>query len=74
MNVTLSSFLPGEESKNFVELERLLSFMLENNINRNATLIALGGGVVGDLAGFAAASYQRGHKLRSDADNTTRSS
>ena len=50
----------GEESKNFVELERLLSFMLENNINRNATLIALGGGVVGDLAGFAAASYQRG--------------
>ena len=51
---------PGEESKNFVELERLLSFMLENNINRNATLIALGGGVVGDLAGFAAASYQRG--------------
>jgi len=51
---------PGEQSKNFVELERLLSFMLENNINRNATLIALGGGVVGDLAGFAAASYQRG--------------
>jgi 3-dehydroquinate synthase len=51
---------PGEESKNFAELERLLSFMLENNVNRNATLIALGGGVVGDLAGFAAASYQRG--------------
>jgi 3-dehydroquinate synthase len=51
---------PGEKSKNFIELERLLSFMLENNINRSATLIALGGGVVGDLAGFAAATYQRG--------------
>ena len=51
---------PGEKSKNFVELERLLSFMLENNTNRRATLIALGGGVVGDLAGFAAATYQRG--------------
>ena len=36
--------------------------MLEKKINRSATIIALGGGVVGDIAGFVAASYQRGIK------------
>jgi 3-dehydroquinate synthase len=53
---------PGEESKNLAYFEQIISFMLEKKINRSATIIALGGGVVGDIAGFVAASYQRGIK------------
>lgn len=51
---------PGEESKTLQNFDRIISFMLEEKINRTATIIALGGGVVGDIAGFVAASYQRG--------------
>ena len=50
----------GEKAKNFLALENLLNFLAENKIHRNDTIIALGGGVVGDLAGFAAAIYLRG--------------
>ena len=50
----------GEKFKNLSVLERILNFLIENEVHRNDTLIALGGGVVGDLAGFAAAIYQRG--------------
>ena len=53
---------PGEESKSLAYFEQIISFMLEKKINRSATIIALGGGVVGDIAGFVAASYQRGIK------------
>ena len=50
----------GEKAKNFLALENLLNFLAKNEIRRNDTIIALGGGVVGDLAGFAAAIYLRG--------------
>ena len=50
----------GENHKDFSTLENLLNFLAENHIRRNDTVIALGGGVVGDLAGFAAAIYLRG--------------
>ena len=50
----------GEGAKSFANLERIMGFLLEHRIERGATLIALGGGVVGDLTGFAAACYQRG--------------
>ncbi len=50
----------GEGSKNFMELERILDNLLQMGMNRNDTLIALGGGVIGDIAGFAAAIYKRG--------------
>ena len=53
---------PGEGSKSLASFEQIISFMLERKINRSATIIALGGGVVGDIAGFVAASYQRGIK------------
>ncbi len=53
---------PGEESKSLGYFEQIISFMLQKKINRSATVIALGGGVVGDIAGFVAASYQRGVK------------
>lgn len=50
----------GERYKNFRSLETALQFFSENNLNRTDAVVALGGGVVGDLAGFAAAVYQRG--------------
>ncbi|MDK7376665.1 3-dehydroquinate synthase [Peptoniphilus harei] len=51
---------PGEKSKsieNFVEINK---FLVENNFNRGDAIIAFGGGVVGDLGGYVAASYLRG--------------
>ncbi|MGI5825522.1 MAG: 3-dehydroquinate synthase [Bacillota bacterium] len=50
----------GEGSKSFAGLERILSSLLEKNFSRRDLIIALGGGVMGDLAGFAAAVYMRG--------------
>ncbi len=50
----------GEKFKNLVEIEKLLEKCVENNLSRKSLLIALGGGVVGDMTGFAAASYMRG--------------
>lgn len=53
----------GETTKNFKTLPVLYSAMLDAGISRSDLVIALGGGVIGDLAGFAAASYLRGVKL-----------
>ncbi len=50
----------GERYKNFRVFENVLSFCSENNLKRTDAILALGGGVVGDLAGFAAAAYLRG--------------
>ena len=53
----------GEASKNIQMLPRLYSAFLQAQIDRSDLIIALGGGVVGDLTGFAAATYLRGVKL-----------
>ena len=50
----------GEENKNFDTLQNTLRVMLEAGFARTDAVVALGGGVVGDLAGFAAATYMRG--------------
>lgn len=50
----------GETSKSLKQLGEVLDWMLEQRLPRDGVLIALGGGVIGDLAGFAAAIYQRG--------------
>ncbi|MBC7542355.1 MAG: 3-dehydroquinate synthase [Candidatus Sericytochromatia bacterium] len=50
----------GESSKSFEELERLARAAAQSGLTRRSLIVALGGGVVGDLAGFAAASYLRG--------------
>jgi 3-dehydroquinate synthase len=50
----------GEEYKNMEILQRILDKCLETSLDRKATLVALGGGVIGDMVGFAAAIYQRG--------------
>ena len=50
----------GEQFKNLDVLNQIFDRLLQRRFNRRCTLIALGGGVVGDMTGFAAASYQRG--------------
>lgn len=50
----------GEKHKTLATFEIILSALLENKHARDTTIIALGGGVIGDMAGFAAACYQRG--------------
>ncbi|MGL4611185.1 MAG: 3-dehydroquinate synthase [Trueperaceae bacterium] len=50
----------GEESKSSEMFARLLSELARENLDRKSAVLALGGGVVGDLAGFVAASYMRG--------------
>ena len=50
----------GEAHKTLASFERIMSALLEGKHGRDTTLIALGGGVIGDLVGFAAACYQRG--------------
>lgn len=50
----------GEEFKDWPTLNRIFDALLESRAERSTTLIALGGGVIGDTTGFAAACYQRG--------------
>ena len=50
----------GEESKNIATVEAVLSFMIEHGFTRKSKIIAFGGGVVGDIAGFTASIYMRG--------------
>lgn len=50
----------GEAFKTWESLNQIYDFLLANRFDRKSTLVALGGGVVGDLTGFAAATYQRG--------------
>lgn len=54
------TFPNGESSKNIVTYGKILNFLAENKLTRTDLLVALGGGVVGDLTGFAAATYLRG--------------
>lgn len=59
-----SSVVPsGEKSKSLAVMEQVIADALQANLDRSSTIIALGGGVVGDLAGYAAASYMRGVKF-----------
>ena len=56
-----SVILPdGEEFKTLEILNQIFDRLLQSRFSRKVTLIALGGGVIGDMTGFAAASYQRG--------------
>ena len=50
----------GEQYKNLETVNRIYTALLEQRFDRRTTLVALGGGVVGDMTGFAAATYQRG--------------
>ena len=60
LNVVSFVFPAGESSKNANVYLELLNFLAKNRLTRTDALVALGGGVVGDLTGFAAATYLRG--------------
>ena len=64
-NIDCESFVfeAGEQSKNISTLSEILEFLAEKQFVRSDTVIALGGGVTGDMAGFAAAVYLRGIKF-----------
>ena len=53
-------FEAGEENKNLNTVEDVYEFLIQNHFDRKDMLVALGGGVVGDLTGFTAATYLRG--------------
>lgn len=51
---------PGEQSKNMRQLESILDALVDRGVSRKGVLVAFGGGVVGDISGFAASCYKRG--------------
>lgn len=53
----------GEQHKDWQHLNTIFDALMESRIERGETLVALGGGVIGDMAGFAAACYQRGMRF-----------
>lgn len=57
---TLVTLPRGEATKSFASLEKLATVMLRAGFTRHDCVVAVGGGVIGDLAGFAAATYMRG--------------
>ncbi|MCR5487343.1 MAG: 3-dehydroquinate synthase [Lachnospiraceae bacterium] len=59
-SVHIFSFPAGEENKTLDTVRELYAFLIEKHFERRDVLVALGGGVVGDLAGFAAATFLRG--------------
>ena len=61
--VDIVTIKDGERYKTLESYEQIMTFLLQNNYGRDLTLIALGGGVIGDITGFVAATYQRGVKF-----------
>lgn len=57
------TFAAGEENKTLDTVQDVYEYLIENHFDRNDCLVALGGGVVGDLTGFSAATYLRGIKF-----------
>ena len=62
-NHVLIRFPAGESNKNLAQFSRIVDIMIRQNVKRDACVIALGGGLTGDLAGFVASVYLRGIRL-----------
>lgn len=60
VNVVVCILPDGEKYKHWETLNKIFDTLLSQHCERNTTLVALGGGVIGDMGGFAAACYQRG--------------
>jgi 3-dehydroquinate synthase len=58
-----ATFPPGEHSKSIESLTRLYECFVDEGLDRGSVVVALGGGVVGDLAGYAASTYMRGARF-----------
>jgi len=61
--ITLHYFNASEKNKNQKSIDKILSTLLRKNFNRNDCLISIGGGITGDVSGFAASIYKRGLKF-----------
>ena len=61
MKATMLVLPPGEESKTLAGADKVYEAAIRAGLDRTGTIVALGGGVIGDLAGFAAATYLRGN-------------
>ena len=59
-DVLVYSIAPGEKNKNLDTVRDIYAFLVKNDLARSDVLVALGGGVVGDITGFVAATYKRG--------------
>lgn len=60
LNCQIFIMSQGEKNKNYKTVESIYNFLLKNNADRNSILVAFGGGLVGDIVGFVAATYMRG--------------
>lgn len=63
LKATIASIPPGEASKTLTTVQKLYAAAINAELDRSSVIIALGGGVVGDIAGFVAATYMRGIDL-----------
>jgi len=61
--ITLHYFNASEKNKNQKSINKILSILLKKNFNRNDCLISIGGGITGDVSGFAASMFKRGLKF-----------
>jgi len=68
---TVITVAPGEESKSFATLTRVVDEIIAARIERNDVVLALGGGVVGDLAGFCGGSRAPRRAARAGADDAS---
>jgi len=62
-NPHLINFVSSEKNKNYYNINKILNLLLKKNFSRNDCLISVGGGIVGDISGFAASIYKRGIKF-----------
>ena len=58
--VEVLTLQPGEQTKSFANVEKIIDWMLDHDITRDSVVIAVGGGVIGDITGFCASSVMRG--------------
>ncbi|MCZ2269588.1 MAG: 3-dehydroquinate synthase [Ignavibacteriales bacterium] len=56
-------FLASEKNKSYEEVKRIQKYLVENNFSRGSLILAIGGGITGDIAGFAASTFMRGIKI-----------
>ena len=59
-SVAVMELPPGEQTKSFDRFQVVVEWLIENGVKRDSLIFAVGGGVIGDLTGFAAASVLRG--------------
>lgn len=57
------TFTATEKIKGLQQTEKIYQFLIDNSFNRNSIIVAIGGGITGDIAGFAASTYMRGIKV-----------